>query len=89
MADTNNNPLAALLNAENDREAAARRLAAAHDDLAAAIDAYRAAWSAATRAGWASTALKQARLVDPSRLPRPAASASRTTTSTTTNANEE
>ncbi|QKD79441.1 MULTISPECIES: hypothetical protein [Actinomyces] len=74
------NPLDSLLKAENDRESAARRLAAAHEELAGAIEAYREAWTAATRAGWAVTSLKSARFVDPARLPRPTATGRASTT---------
>lgn len=63
-------PLGTLMRGQDDRQARARALVAAHDDLVRATAAYRTAWTAATRCGWARTDLRAAGLVDPARLPR-------------------
>ena len=63
-------PLDALMQRAGDRAAAAKQLDVAHRTLLEAIETYRAAWKAATDAGWAATDLQRAALLKPGRLPR-------------------
>ena len=63
-------PLDALMQRAGDRAAAAKQLDVAHRTLLEAIETYRAAWKAATDAGWAATDLQRAGLLKPGRLPR-------------------
>lgn len=66
----NNDPVAALLDADSRRATSATDLGRAHAALARAVVEYRQAWKSATAAGWARTDLVRAGLTDPSRLPR-------------------
>lgn len=65
-------PMAALLQDNNDRIAAAERLSHAHAALLDSIEDYRSAWKDAREAGWAITDLeRKAGLINPAKLPRP------------------
>lgn len=65
-------PMAALLQDNNDRISAAKRLSNAHAALLDSIEDYRSAWKDAREAGWAITDLeRKAGLINPAKLPRP------------------
>lgn len=65
-------PMAALLQDNNDRISAAERLSHAHAALLDSIEDYRSAWKDAREAGWAITDLeRKAGLINPAKLPRP------------------
>ena len=65
-------PMAALLQDNNDRISAAERLSHAHAALLDSIENYRSAWKDAREAGWAITDLeRKAGLINPAKLPRP------------------
>jgi len=65
-------PMAALLQDNNDRISAAERLSHAHAALLDSIEDYRSAWKDAREAGWAITDLeRKAGLINPTKLPRP------------------
>ena len=65
-------PMAALLQDNNDRISAAERLSHAHAALLDSIEGYRSAWKDAREAGWAITDLeRKAGLINPAKLPRP------------------
>lgn len=85
MTPQSNDPVSALLNAENNRTSAAENLGRDLATLTAAIETYKDTWKNATAAGWAKTDLIRAGFLDPSRLPRTTArttSRSKTTTDT-------
>ncbi len=65
-------PMAALLQDNNDRISAAESLSHAHAALLDSIEDYRSAWKDAREAGWAITDLeRKAGLINPAKLPRP------------------
>ena len=65
-------PMAALLQDNNDRISAAERLSHAHAALLDSVEDYRSAWKDAREAGWAITDLeRKAGLINPTKLPRP------------------
>ncbi len=70
MSDRVSDRLGNLLRAYRRKEATGTGLERAHQAVLQAVEAYRAAWSAATRSGWTKTDLVGAGYTDPARLPR-------------------